>query len=305
MRPLIAEQIRWLAALLAAALLVTLVALVVSWFGVEEPGRWARKGLVPFVILAYAVLARLDRAALRTDLGRFPADLPQAARTYALGFAGGVASLLPLCGVLVAVGGFRFFPDRVWPELWDRGPRYLLAAVPLVVLEETLFRGLLHARLQRAAGVSTAVVLGSGLFATAHFLRAPDGRPLAGTAGALDAALGSFAGLATIPGHWTDWVGLFGVGLVLAGIRVRSGGIVLPMGIHAGWFWVRSVDGAMFEEVRPFLRAAEPWLVTKRYYDGVLGWIAIASVLLMVRWIPRSSGSRESAPPPGNGERSL
>lgn len=94
--------------------------------------------------------------------------------------------------------------------LLPTGPLTVSAAAALVVFaclapvgEEVMFRGLLHTALRDRFGVTSAVVAGSAIFAVVHLL----------------------------PLHM---LALFGVGVVLAILRERTGSLLPPVIAHTG-----------------------------------------------------------------------
>lgn len=282
------EVLRLLAALVPAFAAVTGLALVLSAAGVGEPGQMARRLLVPLYALFLILMLRLPLRDLPGAAGLRP--LPRhPLRACLLGFAAGAGSVVLLCALLLA-GGARKWEIEAGPGLLLlKGLSYFLRGLVLGLLEEGLFRGLIHGRLEQAGGALRAVLVGSLLFGLAHFMHAPDGYE-----GAWDVVPGALAGLATVPAHLPAVAGLFLVGLVLALIRHRTGGIVVGIGVHAGWFWVKGLDGRLIEEVPAVVDAHPLLLGSGRFYDGLAGWAALLGSLLLV-WIfvpARGAGGR-------------
>jgi membrane protease YdiL (CAAX protease family) len=113
-----------------------------------------------------------------------------------------------------------------------------VSAVAVSVIEEWLFRGLLLGLWLRVARPWAACVGSSLVFAFLHFLSPPAGYEVADPA----AALAGFQWLGGILVHFmeprfvaAEFLTLFGVGLVLAGARLRTGHLWLPIGLHCGW----------------------------------------------------------------------
>ena len=85
--------------------------------------------------------------------------------------------------------------------------------------------------------------------------------------------------------------GLVLVGSVLALATKARGHIWLAMGIHGGWYYVRTISRRLGEDRQGELE----WLFgTDRFYDGVLGWLAILTTAL-VFWF-NTKESRKRAP---------
>jgi len=136
-------------------------------------------------------------------------------RSIAIGAGLGVLALVGsriVVGVLMALSGSEAAPEQVLTsDLVDTPGRIALAVLAAVVLapvvEEVLFRGLLHRSLRRRLPVASATVISSVLFAVVHVEIAMS-QPLA-------------------------LVGLALVGVVLALAYERTGSLVVPVVIHA------------------------------------------------------------------------
>ena len=77
-----------------------------------------------------------------------------------------------------------------------------------------------------------------------------------------------------------ELLGLLLVGIVLCLARAKTGSIWLGMGIHGGWYYVRTISRKISED----LNGNWEWLFgTDRFYDGILGWIVIAATALAFR----------------------
>lgn len=286
------ELLRIVLALLAGFVGVTVIAVSIDLAGVSDAARTGRKLLVPLVILAYGLSLRLRLVEVPAASAVVP--LRGAGRSVLIGLAAGTASLLLLNLVLVVLGTRVVAPELPPGRLALRVILSLLQALGLGLLEETLFRGLLHGRLARAGGRATALGLGAVLFAVSHFLRPPksleDGP-------AWRVAIDCLAGLGEIPfDRWKECAGLALVGAVLIVARMLSGSIWLPLGVHAGWVWVRQVADKTLEEIDAVVRTNEFFYGTMRHYDGLLGWAALGFTLLLLAGGPRWR-SRECSSP--------
>jgi membrane protease YdiL (CAAX protease family) len=274
------EMGRFLLALGLAFLIVTALALAFTpW--VEEPSRWARKPLLFLVIGIWIALWRPTRGTLAALAGWAPAGGRW--RIAVRGFLVGMSALVLLNVVLLALGAREVEWDLSPGQFALRVVLYLLQAIVLALVEESFFRGILQNRLRAAGGTTVAVLLGSVIFALAHFLRPPKHRPPEAWWDTVPACL---AGVGEVFGHrWTEGVGLFLVGLVLAMLRVRSPTIFLAVGVHAGWVFVRFVSRKVLDEVDGFM-PDDPWLLgSMRIYDGVVGWGALL-LTLVIAWRP-------------------
>ena len=266
--------------LLGAVAAVWVLAAVVSpWLAAMlAAGGWrltfARVYDRVFELLLVAAVVIIWR---RLDLGT-PRQLglarPRWAVELARGFGAGVAGLalaLVVCAVFGAIA----------PELRFAAAKTLqkavlgaVAAIAIGAGEEVLFRGVLLHRMVRDAGRVTGVVLTSLLYAVVHAIR------IGGTRGGAvtwwsgiersAALLAPFFARDAVP----TVAGLFGLGLLLAVARLRTGSLWVSIGIHAAWVSVFRV-GRLFFAIRH-----EPvWLIGPGWpplVGGVAGWLAIA-----------------------------
>jgi membrane protease YdiL (CAAX protease family) len=119
------------------------------------------------------------------------------------------------------------------------------------------------------------VLLSTALYAVVHALRPGGARDAYAWAG-VDRTLALFAPLAN-PGVLPSIAGLFGFGLLLVFARLRSGGLWLPIGIHAAWVAVFRVGRLVLD-----IRHTPVWLIGPGWpplVGGAGGWIAIGATL--------------------------
>lgn len=192
---------------------------------------------------------------------------------------GGVALAVGLA--LGALGGavvpaLRFAAGKTaWKALLGLG-----AAVAVGVGEEVVFRGVLLRRSTRDAGTAVGVVAVTALYAAVHLIRVSGGRaPVTPWSGLARSAtlLAPMADPAALPA----FVGLLGLGLVLVAARLGSGGLWLPIGIHAAFVAVFRVGRLLFA-----LGRTPAWLVGAGWpplLGGVAGWAAVAIAALLLR----------------------
>jgi membrane protease YdiL (CAAX protease family) len=124
---------------------------------------------------------------------------------------------------------------------WTIGALALKALIPALgagILEELLFRGLLLGVLQRACSVAWACFVSSFIFAASHFL-SPTSElaiedPKLWYVGF--ELLGSiFAQAFHVQFIAPYFMSLMVLGLLLAGCRIKTGSLYLPIGIHVGF----------------------------------------------------------------------
>jgi membrane protease YdiL (CAAX protease family) len=192
------------------------------------------------------------------------------ARDLGHGLAAGVLGLGVGLGLCWAGGALRpqlrFDPAKtVHKALLGAG-----AAVAVGVGEEALFRGVLLRRLSLDLGSTAGLAVTTGIYAAVHAIGKSEriARPTP-TAG--------FERLRTLFAPLTRrrpllvLAGLAWFGVLLAWARVHSGGLWLPIGIHAGWVGVFRI-GRLFFEIEPH----PVWLVGPGWppvVGGAAGWV--------------------------------
>jgi membrane protease YdiL (CAAX protease family) len=171
---------------------------------------------------------------------------------------------------------------------------YVLTAlgsgIAVALIEETVFRGVMHTAIERESGPWMAALLTAPLFAVLHFVAkvriAPED---VGWGSGFDLLLLSFAPL----GHPTLVLDVFlswlTVGLILSLTRVLTGSIAVAIGLHAGWVVVlRMLQLCTVGGSSP---TYSHWV---SHFDGLLGlWLlpwglSIAAALWLTRalWVP-------------------
>lgn len=172
-----------------------------------------------------------------------------------------VQALMLVCGLLTVL--LAAYVSTGWAKVERRHPTRKLAfkivkafliPLPLTLMEEPLFRGLILEQLslvlpRNAMGLTAALVLSALIFAAVHFLRPQKHKRLAA-------------------------VGLFYVGLMLGLIYLLSGHhYLLPIAFHAaGVFYIQAT--------RPLtIYYGPPWLVGRSTYPiaGLLGLLTLTA----------------------------
>jgi membrane protease YdiL (CAAX protease family) len=277
----------YLIACLALAALLTVPIVQAGWLDYSPQrimGRVAQLlillGLWPF--LRWRGLA--SRAALGYAAPR--RDLVQAAWK---GWLVGVAMLLVLVFALlilqIRTPDLDVDIDAAW--LITNVARALIAGLLIGILEETFFRGALYAGIRRAGGLIAAVAWSSLLYALLHVMKPtglPAGVPFDWT-GSVQMALGVFAE-ALQWSHLDSVIALCMVGVLLALVREHTGHIGWCIGLHAGWVFVIQLTRRLTDGNE---QAGLAFLVGE--YDGVIGWLAAAWILVLTLvwlWASRS-----------------
>jgi membrane protease YdiL (CAAX protease family) len=170
----------------------------------------------------------------------------------------------------------------------------LVGALLVGVGEEVLFRGVLLRRFALDLGPRAGLLVTTVVYAVVHGLRG-GGKITASDWWAGWARTSSlFAPLAD-PHVWPGIVGLFGLGLVFAIVRQRTGSLWVPIGIHAAWVGVFRVGRLLFD-----IRQRPAWLVGPGWpplVGGLAGAIAIAATCVLVRRFLRGAGAERPFSP--------
>jgi hypothetical protein len=168
------------------------------------------------------------------------------------------------------------------------------SGISVALLEETVFRGLMHTAVERESGPWTAALLTAPLFAILHFfakVRIPADQ--LGWGSGFDLLALSFAPLGHPALVFDSFLSWLTVGLILSLTRVLTGNIAVAIGLHAGWVIVlRMLQQATTSGTAPGYSA---WV---GHFDGLLGyWLlpwgaAIAAALWLTRlsWVPYARG---------------
>jgi membrane protease YdiL (CAAX protease family) len=171
---------------------------------------------------------------------------------------------------------------------------YVLTAlgsgIAVALIEETVFRGVMHTAIERESGPWTAAFLTAPLFAVLHFVAKVRIAPQdVGWGSGFDLLLLSFAPLghpALVLDAFSSWLT---VGLILSLTRVLTGNIAVAIGLHAGWVVVlRMLQLCTVGGSSP---AYSVWV---SHFDGLLGlWLlpwglTVAAALWLTRalWVP-------------------
>lgn len=240
-----------------------------------EIGRYFSRALMASALVLLPVLlwrVRLIRAGkpgpgLRR-VGWKPALLQLAAGCV---IAAGI--LWGLGMVLEAVGAYVAKPEPPLEKLLKKSVIPALVAAPL---EEWLFRGLILGLWLRFAKPLAACLGTSLFFAFVHFLTPPKGSVIADPT----AALAGFELVGKILLHFadplfivTDFATLFGIGMILAWARLRTGALWFPIGLHAGWILAFKAFNLLHRQVDG--HPLQPWGIGESLRSGILPLLAL------------------------------
>lgn len=272
--------------LLVAALLYYPVWLAVAPLTSMEPHKLLNRLAKVLALGYFFVLIRQIGMASPGALGY---GLPPAPflTQVGLGLVLGMAMLSALAGALIVLG--VRLPAGAATEPARLILRALLTGLAVALVEETFFRGAVYGAIRRRSSVATAAGLSSLFYAALHFLDPrplPEGAEVGWTTG-LHLLASDFHRLAD-PAVLDSFAALFAVGMLLALVRERTGGIALCIGLHAGWVTVIQAFTKLTD-----LSPASDLLFLVGSYDHVIGWLAlgwVAVIAMLYASLSRRSG---------------
>jgi membrane protease YdiL (CAAX protease family) len=199
-------------------------------------------------------------------------------RDMGIGFLISLLPVLCFAFVLVWTGVYSVRPNVRWPAVAS----VALTAVVVPFIEEALFRGLFLGVLLRANRVLLAVLLSSGIYSILHFLKAPDHttRTVEWTSGftSLVHSFDQFSEPMLVLAGFTT---LFFIGVILAGARMRTRSLWLPIGLHAGWI----LANGTFNKIAHREMLALPWIGKSLLIGIVPLLVCCVSWALLEGWL--------------------
>ena len=242
-------------------------------------GRFFSRALVLSALVMLPVLFwRIRRIRGSTGtVGRplEPVSWGSALAQIGVGFVIAAGLLWGLGAVLEAIGAYSVKLDP--PAVAKFLRKTLIPAVAAPLLEEWLFRGLILGLWLRFARPLAACLGTSLFFAFVHFLDPPDGSVIPDPS----APLAGFELLGKILLHFanpqffvTDFATLFGIGMILAWARLRTGALWFSIGLHAGWIAAFKGFNLLHETVAN--HPLRPWGVGEDLRSGMLPLATLA-----------------------------
>jgi len=248
------------------------------------------------LLLLAGLLIALRRLRLRgrADWG-YGLPRPEFLRLAGLGLAVGIATMLPMSIAMLATGILEPRPGLDAAVVLEAVGAGLLAGLAVAVVEETFFRGLMFRAVSREEGFAFTALSTALVYAAIHFFartRIPADE-VAWDSGfrLLGGALANFTNPLPVLG---SFVTLVLVGLLLAGVRERTGAIAACIGLHMGWVWVIKATNSL-----TLANENAAWAFLVGRFDGYTGWLVAgwAALLVLLAWArgwlgPARAGSR-------------
>lgn len=153
----------------------------------------------------------------------------------------------------------------------------VLTGLAVAFIEETFLRGAMLTAIKRESGARVAIALTALTYAATHFFGRYRVAPADVDAGSGIDMLTHILGVFAQPWHILDaFLCLLAVGVLLGMVRVRTGNIATPIGLHAGWVAVIYVVRAATDR-----RSEAPgsWMLGE--FDGFIGWLVLAWTLVL------------------------
>ncbi len=289
----------FLAAIVGTLVLAALVAWPVYQFAQALQPDWQfHKVLGRFwqllMLAGIAVVVRRLGLHGRADWGY---GLPRARflRQAGAGLALGVATMLPMALVIVALGIRNPRPDLDASMLLSGVAAGALTGLVVALVEETFFRGLMFRAVLLDSGPVTAVWTTAIPYAAIHFfarVKIPQAE-VAWDSGI--ALLGSSLARFADPVAIADaFITLAIVGLLLGLVRHWTGNIAAGIGLHMGWVFVIKATSTVTRH-----DAAARWSFLVSDFDAFTGWLVAAwsCAILLALYLARGrfTGWRNAA----------
>jgi len=203
-------------------------------------------------------------------------------RQAGAGFVLGLATMLPMTLAMLALG---ILDPRAGPgaaKIAEAIASGMLLGLAVATVEETFFRGLMYRAIARESGFAFAAWTTAVVYAAIHFFARTK---IPADEVAWDSGFRLLGGVLTHFAHplpvLDSFVTLLLVGLLLAGVRERTGAVAACIGLHAGWVCVIKATKDL-AVANPDSHAA--FLVGP--FDGYTGWLVAgwAALLVAVAW---------------------
>lgn len=235
------------------------------------------------LLLLAGLLLALRRLRLRgrADWG-YGLPRPEFLRQAGLGLAVGIATMLPMTIVMIASGILAPRAGLDAAMVLEAVAVGLLAGLAVSVVEETFFRGLMFRAVSRESGFAFTALATALVYAAIHFFARTKipADEVAWDSGfrLLGGALANFTNPLPVLG---SFVTLVLVGLLLAGVRERTGAIAACIGLHMGWVGVIKATKSL-----TLANENGAWALLVGPFDNYTGWLVAgwAALLVFFAW---------------------
>ena len=166
----------------------------------------------------------------------------------------------------------------------------LLTGLFVGLIEETVYRGAIFSGLQKYANTLIAVICSSLFYAGVHFIEFADV--------SVDTVINPLDGLAMLangffmfkdPLIYDSFITLFILGILFCLARIKTGGIIASIGLHAGVVTMNKVMNYSTD-----YKSGSEFELLINYYDKLNGWLASTCLLiasLIYFYFPKKSKS--------------
>jgi uncharacterized protein len=251
--------------------------LLSPWLDNPKFHRISSRVGMALLIVGFVFVARRLAIADRHSLGF---GLPWRPFVAEVGKAVFFGMLLMMPAVLTMIAFDMLEPDGdllsagQWVRLVLGG---LITGLTVAFIEETFLRGAMLTAIKRESGAGVAIALTSLVYAAVHFFGRYRVRPADVDAGSGVDMLTHILGVFAEPQRILDaFLCLLAVGVLLGMVRVRTGNIAAPIGLHAGWVAVIYV---VRETTNRRADAPGSWMLGE--FDGFIGWLVLAWTLVL------------------------
>lgn len=252
-----------------------------EWLGAASGraklGRYFSRSLLLSALVLLPFLfwrLRAISAGGAAPLAKLPAGVALVQVVTGFAIAGGL--LWGMGWVIQHLGAY--VPDPTPPPFGKVLKKALPATLVAPLLEEWLFRGLLLGLWLKHSKPLVAMLGTSLVFGFIHFLEPPEGMVIAdpGSPWAGFELLGKIVFHFADPRFFvTDFATLFGIGMILAWARLRTGALWFSIGLHAGWILAFKTYNLLYRDVDG--HPLHPWGVGDSLRSGL---IPMATLLL-------------------------
>ena len=215
-----------------------------------------------------------DRKSLGFDLpaGKFAAEVGKAVFFGALLMMPAVLTMIAFD--MLEPAGKKPLDAARWVHLVLGG---VITGLTVAFIEETFLRGAMLTAIRRESGARVAILLTSLVYASVHFLGSYRVKAADVNAGSgIDMLTHTLAVFGQPLRILDAFLCLLAVGVLLGMVRVRTGNIAAPIGLHAGWVAVIYVVRDTTDR-RPDAPGA--WMLGE--FDGFVGWLVLAWTLVL------------------------